>query len=153
MRRRTMFAVGGLNILFFVVGVWYSAAILSRSWHPLDELRSLGAWATFLVLITISTGLAAYLAYLGKRLLSGDEAAIRCTMITFASEILFFLIYVVVCWIVLPLRWPDWPGRTAHLLGVIQGPLCPQIVTGYPVLGLIVSLLLTSAKRTGTSRA
>jgi hypothetical protein len=151
MRRWAMFAVGGLNILFFVGGVWYSAAMLSRSWHPLNELRSTGAWATFLVLITISTGLVACLAYLGKRLLSGDEAAIRHTTITFVSEILFVLVYVVLFWIVLPLRWPDFPGRTAHFLGMTQGPLGPQIATGYPVLGLIVMVLLRLGKRSGTS--
>jgi drug/metabolite transporter (DMT)-like permease len=151
MRRWTMFAVGGLNILFFVAGVWYSAAMLSRPWHPLNELRSIGAWATFLVLITISTGLAACLAYLGIRLLKGDEAAIRYTTITFATEILFVLVYVVLFWLVLPIQWPDWPGRTAHFLGVI--PLDPQIATGYPVLGLIVMALLRPGKRSGTPRA
>jgi hypothetical protein len=151
MRRWAMFAVGGLNILFFVGGVWYSAAMLSRSWHPLNQLRSTGTWATFLVLITISTGLVACLAYLGIRLIKGDEAAIRHTMVTFVSEILFFLIYVVLCWIVLPLSWPDWPGRTAHFLGLV--PLDPQIATGYPVLGLIVMALLRPGKRSGTPRA
>jgi len=139
--------VGALNLAFGLGGGIYSAAMLSWKWRNLPGAPSMSAWTVFLSLLAISSLLVALLIHLGIRLLGRDESAIRRTAVIFSVEICYFLGYVALFWIVIPLRSPTWPGLAGHFFGMIQGPLAPQIVTGYPVLGLLAMLLIGRRNR------
>jgi hypothetical protein len=133
---------GGLNLAFGIAGFLYSGLMLSRTWRDLPGTRSEIAWIVFLSVLTVGTLLVGSLFYLGIRLLARDESAIRSTATLFGFEMCFFAIYVIIFWIVIPANEGYWPGLAGHLLGMMQGPLVPQIVTGYPLFGLLAMLLI-----------
>jgi hypothetical protein len=142
--------VGALNLVFGLIGGVYSATMLIGRWRILPGNHSGSAWVVFLSLLAISSVLVGLLAYSGTRLLSRDESAIRITAFLFAVQLLYFLAYVTIFWLVIPVRNPAWAGLHGQFFGMIQGPLAPQIITGYPVLGLIAMLLITRRKRPAT---
>jgi hypothetical protein len=142
MKLWVMRIVGGLNLALGFGGIAYSAVMLSERWRMLPGGPSMSAWIVFLSLLGASILLVGCLIYLGIRLLCRDEAAIGRTAVLFGAEMFYFLAYVVLFWIVIPLKNAQWPGLAGHLFGMIQGPLTPQIVTGYPVLGLLAMVLI-----------
>lgn len=141
-----MRAVGTLNILFGVTGLCYFAVIVAWRRASLPGMAS-GAWFIFLSLSFASTVIVSFAVYVGIRLLKKDDAGLKSVAITFGAEIAYFVIYVVVFWLVLPLHGAGRSVFVASTLGM--GPLDPQIATGYPLFGLIVTLLLRRQADTG----
>jgi hypothetical protein len=142
--------IGALNVFFGVTGLGYFAIMIGWRWSDLPRVAS-NAWFLFLLLSSLSTLLVGVLVYMGVRLLRKDEAAVRGSAIAFGGEIFYFLAYVVVFWLVLPLHGAAWQGPPiVHMLSVVQGPLAPQIITGYPVFGLVVTLILARRRAAPT---
>jgi len=149
MRDWVMRIVGGLNVIFGAGGFWYSAVMLSAKWRTAPGNPSKSAWYVFISLLVLSSVLVSLVVYLGVCLLKRGEDAVRGATIVFAAEILCFLVYVPLFWLVLPLYAPAWPGSAGHLPGMMLGPLVPQIATGYPLLGLLAMLLIWPRKASG----
>jgi len=88
----------------------------------------------FVLFLVVNLALISLLAYLGVRLLKGDEAAILHTSAVLFAEIVSFFLSTYVFWYHFPKYVPVFDTCT-DLIG-------PQIVTGYPVLGMVVTLVL-----------
>jgi hypothetical protein len=139
-----MRVVGILNSVIGILSFCYFGAWLFRGvWRHLNEPpQPVVNWTVFLVLTAISGYFVVALMYWGIRLMKTDGSAIKPTAVLFAMEILFFIFYVVVFWIVLPLQGYDVRG---HVIGLDL--LAVQTITGYPVLGLLALLLLTRRRK------
>lgn len=78
------------------------------------------------------------LAYLGIRLIIGNKTDLRIVVFLFAAEILYFFadatIFVLIH-----------PSSVTHIeigfWGLAASPIAPQIVTGYPLLGIIICVV------------
>jgi hypothetical protein len=137
--------IGALNILYGSLGVIYFALMLSWHWHKWPGAPSPRDWFVFLVLSALSITLIAYLIFLGIRLLQNDRTAIRSTSTVLAIELIYFLATTVLFWLILP------PSKASVAIGfweMAQDPLAPQIITAYPLIGLLVTLILSRKKAT-----
>jgi hypothetical protein len=134
MKKWTMRILGGLNILSFLTGICYIALATTRPWVHWVKPPSNIYWFIFVLFLVVNLALISLLAYLGVRLLKGDEAAILHTSAVLFAEIVSFFLSTFVFWYHFPKYVPVFDTCT-DLLG-------PQIVTGYPVLGLVVTLVL-----------
>ena len=83
-----------------------------------------------------------YLGYLGIHMIRGNESAIRDTALILSVEIVYFCAGVIVFWLLFPS-----PVIGVGFIGIARSALDPQVVTGYPVWGLISMLLLMTARK------
>ena len=134
MKKWTMRILGGLNILQFPAGIYFTAVLISWHWRHWPMPPSNIYWYFFYLFFGLNLALTALLAYLGWRLIWGDERAILITSLVLFLEIVSFFTSTVVFWLILPKYVPvfDIPGDL----------LAPQVLTGYPVIGLVITLLL-----------
>jgi hypothetical protein len=139
MKQWVMRIVGVLNLLCSVLGIFYFAIQLSWHWHRWPGAPSFFDWLVFLALSAVNISLVVYLGFLGVRLLRKDRAAIRSTSIVLAIELIYFFASTVLFWLILP---PSKASLTIGFWGMAQDPLAPQILTAYPLIGLVVTLLL-----------
>ena len=103
-------------------------------------------WVVFLGFSSLSLLLLLWLGYSGFRLVRKDEGAIRRAPLPFLAELLYFISYVVVFWLVLPMKYPSIQTTTLGFWDLAQAPLDPQVATGYPLIALIVMLILKHKK-------
>ena len=132
--------LGWLTFLYCLFGavfyVWQFFAV-SGDWPGSPTLAD---WALFAALSTVTVGTNGYLGHQALRLARADEAALRSMRMLWWIEILYFCADVVVFWQIMPAaKAPLMVG----FFGLAAGPFVPQIVTGYPVIGLIVVSLLS----------
>jgi hypothetical protein len=142
--------LGIFNILYCISGVYYFAAVASWHWDKLRGYTSGFEWFIFAILFVISLSLVGAVGYLGVRAFAGDKLALKLLAIVFAAELAYFVVDVVVFWLVLP------PSMDHVVLGLWEAPedlLAPQIITGYPLLGIIVSLILHFRSRPKLAKA
>jgi succinate dehydrogenase hydrophobic anchor subunit len=139
MKTLIMRIIGVLNLLFGLMGVYYFIFMMRMHWHNWPGSPSITQWAVFLVLSLISIGMLVYLGYLGIRLVRRDESALRPLIIIFISEILYFIVGVVVLWLIMP---PTIKTIAVSFWGMAQDPLTPQVLTGYPLIGTVVTFVL-----------
>ena len=95
--------------------------------------------AFFLLFLVVNLALISLLAFLGVRLLKGDEGAILCTSAVLFAEIVSFWLNMCVFWMWLPKYVPVFTSS--------GDLLAPQIVTGYVLIGLAITLMLAFLNR------
>ena len=87
MKKWTMRILGGLNILQFPAGTYYTAVLVSWHWRHWPTPPSNIYWFFFFLFFGINFALTALLAYLGWRLIRGDERAILITSLVLFMEL------------------------------------------------------------------
>ena len=131
MKRWTMRILGSLNILSFPAGIYYAAVAATWPWVHWSKPPSSIYWFFFLLFLVVNLALISLLAYLGVRLLKGDERAILRTSAVLFAEIVSFWLNMCVFWIWIPKYVPVFTSS--------GDLLAPQIVSGYVVIGLAVT--------------
>ena len=136
---------GGLNILPGLLGMYYFAYLIEIHWRKWPGNPSAVDWAVFVALSSVTTFLVLYLGYLGVRLIRVDSAALRQVCLVFLLGIIYFFADVCVNWIIFPL-WKS-STITVGFWGIAAGPLVPQIITGYPLIGFVAAIALILFQR------
>lgn len=139
MKKWTMRILGTLNFLFGVYGLWFFVALLTWHFQKVPVTYSINVWIVFSLLSFCTLSMVSSLAYLGMRLIIGSNTNLRLMVFIFAAEILYFFANAVN---VVPFN----PSLAAHLpirfWGLAASPIAPQIVTGYPLLGIVICIFL-----------
>jgi len=138
MKKWTMRVMGLLNVLFGLVGIWYFIVCLNWYLHKSSVAHGTRDWAIFSLLSFCTLSMVSSLAYLGIRLIILKEAAPRVMIPIFAAEILYFF-FDAAFFAIIPV-----PVTRAEVgfWGLAASPIAPQIITGYPLLGIIVCVVL-----------
>lgn len=136
--------LGAFNLLFIAFGAYYSVVMVQIHWNrwpgnptPLD-------WLVLLCLYAVSILILLYLGYLGIRLIKKDESALWKLSLLFVTGMVYFYVFVTVTWVVMPTSTSK---IAVGLWGRSQDPLAPQIITGYPLIGLIITLIILLMRR------
>jgi hypothetical protein len=139
MKRWTMRILGVLNVLFGFYGLWYFIVRLTWHFQKASVAYSTRDWTVFSLLSFCTVLMVSSLTYLGIRLIIGNETNLRLMVFIFATEILYFLANAVN---VVPFN----PSLATHVpisfWGLAASPIAPQIVTGYPLLGIVICIVL-----------
>ena len=136
---------GGLNILPGIAGMYYFAVMIEMHWGKWPGNPTPLDWAIFVALSSASALLILYLGYLGVRLLvRPDAAALRQVCLVFVLEIGYFWADTFVTWNLMPLSRVH---ISVGFWGIAMDPLAPQVIIGYPVIGLIVAISLIFLQR------
>jgi hypothetical protein len=144
MQTWAMRILGALNILFAATGVWFSAVMIRMHWNRWPGSPSRLDWAKFAGLHAITILMIAYLAFLGIRLIMRDAKALWPLSLLFVAEIAYFLVFVSVTWVIMPMSMSK---IAVGFLGKTLDPIAPQLVTGYPFVGLIIALVILMVRR------
>ena len=144
MQTWTMRILGVLNIMYVAIGIWFSAIMVWAHWRNWPGNPSSLDWAVFVFLYAISPLMIASLAYLGMRLIRKDARAILQLGLLFVAEMVYFFVLTTVTWLILPMSLSK---IAVGFWGLSQDPLAPQVVTGYPLLGLVLTLVLLLMRR------
>jgi hypothetical protein len=139
-----MRVLGALNIAFVALGAFYAAAMLQMHWNRWPGPPVYQDWVVFVVLNAISIYLILYLGYLGIRLIRKDAKALWQLCMFFVGEIAYFAAVVYITSYVLP------ASMTTIAVGfwaTSLNTLVPQIVTGYPLVGLVITLVILLIRR------
>ena len=145
MKSFTMRVLGVLNVLFALAGFYYFSTLASWRWQEISAL-SMRAYGIIVAVSVISSTLVAGLGYYGIVLLKKDDKALAKVRLIFIAEIAYFVISVLTFWSVLPLHDVG-NGGIGSLVGLVQGPLVPQLVTGYPLFGILATFLSRAKHR------
>lgn len=139
MKKWTARILGVLNVLFGLNGIWYFITRLTWHFQKSSVAYSTRDWIIFSLLSFCALSMVSSLMYLGIRLTIGSKTNLRLMVLIFTAEILYFVadsVYVV----------PINPSLAMHLptgfWGLAVDPIAPQIVTGYPLLGILVCIVL-----------
>jgi succinate dehydrogenase hydrophobic anchor subunit len=139
MTKWAMRILGLLNVLFGIAGIWYYIADLTWHLQKWEAAYSVRDWFVFSALSLYILSLVCFLAYFGIRLILGNRSALRFTIIVFALETLYFFADVGIFWLILP-------ASVAHAaIGFWERAwdlIAPQIITAYPVFGIIACSVL-----------
>ena len=131
---------GGLNILLGIYGMYYFAFMIEMHLGKWPGNPSHFDWAIFVALSSTSTFLVFYLGYLGVRLMIKRDVAILWQVcLVFILEIGYFFADTFVTWNLTPISRSH---ISVGFWGIAMDPLAPQVITGYPVIGLVVALAL-----------
>jgi hypothetical protein len=85
-----------------------------------------------------------YLAYLGIRLIRKDARALLQLCLLFTAEILYICVLVDVTWIRMPISMSN---IAVGFWGMADAPLVPQLLTGYPLIGAVITLIMLIVRR------
>ena len=146
MQRTLIRIIGSLNLLFSLAGLGYFGVRLANTWSRWPVVPSASQWAAFWLLSLLTVVIVGNVGFLGIRLIRGDQSAIRTTLYFFSAEIFFFVVEVGLFWIISPN-----PRLTVGFLELSSAALDPQIVTGYPLLG-VIALFLVKPKISSSER-
>ena len=140
MKKWTMRILGVLNALFGLVGIWYFITRLTGHFQKTSVVYSTRDWTIFSLLSFCTLLMVSSLAYLGIRLIiTGNRTNLRLMVFIFAAEILYFFANAVNFVLISP-------SPVTHLEisfgGLAAGPIAPQVVTGYPLLGIVICIVL-----------
>jgi succinate dehydrogenase hydrophobic anchor subunit len=144
MKRWMMRVSGGLNILNCAAGIYFTAVAVRLQWHHWSQPPSKHYWLFFFLFFIFNSALIGLLAYFGVKLIKGDDAAILLTSAVLLAGFMSFVLGTMVFWVGLPKYVP--------FLDTSADPLAPQILTGYPMIGLIVTLVLAIRNQRGPAR-
>ena len=111
---------------------------------PLEPAPSKHYWLFFFLFFIFNSALIGLLAYFGVKLIKGDDAAILLTSAVLLAEFMSFVLGTMVFWVGL--------RKYVPFLDTSADPLAPQILTGYPMIGLIVTLVLAIRNQRGAAR-
>jgi hypothetical protein len=134
MKKWTMRILGSLNIVCFLTGICYTVLAATRPWVHRVKPPSDIYWLIFALFLGVNLVLISMLAYFGVRLLKGDETAILHTSAVFSAEIMSFILSTSLFWYHFPKYVPEF-DTCADIFA-------PQILTGYPVIGIVATLVL-----------
>jgi hypothetical protein len=136
---------GGLNIFPGIVGMYFFAVEVQAHWGRWPGNPSTLDWVVFVALSSTSAFLVLYLGYLGVGLLIGRGAATLWQVcLIFVLEIGYFWADTFVTW---NLGMIFRPHISVGFWGTAIDPLAPQVITGYPIIGLIVAITLILLQR------
>lgn len=139
-----MRVLGALHISFVVLGAFYTASMLHMYWNKWPGSPAYQDWAVYAALSVISICLILYLGHLGVRLIRKDAEALWKSCMLFVGEIAYFagVLYVTSSLV------PDSMSAVATgFWGMALNPLLPQFVTGYPLVGLVLGVVLLLIRR------
>jgi hypothetical protein len=136
--------IGGLNILFAALALWYLEEMIRMKWNRWPTSATGGDWLVFAVLLATSVYLVVHLAYYGIKLLKKNEAALLPCILLFAAESLGVYLSVLILWNILP--------QSMHkiifgLWWVALSPIHFEGFSGYSVVGFVVTLTLLLSRR------
>jgi len=140
MQTWTMRVLGVLNILFVAFGAYLYYWILRMHWNRWPGNPSHNEWAVFVFLSTISISMVLYLGYLGVKLIKKDAKALLKLSLLFVAEMIYSLVLFNVTWMVRPASMSM--TVAVSFLGMADVLLWPQLLTGYPLIGLVITLVL-----------
>jgi len=143
-----MRVLGALNVVFVALGAFYAAAMIQRHWHNWPGSPIYQDWVIFVALNAISIAMILYLGFLGIKLMRVDANALFQLCLLFVAEIAYFGAIVYVTWFVVP---DSMSTVAVSFWGMAQNPLVPQIVTGFPLVGLIICLVMLLIRRSPKS--
>jgi hypothetical protein len=144
MRTWTMRIVGGLNVLFAALALWYLEEMIRMKWNRWPSSATGTDWVVFAVLLAISVYLVVHLAFYGIRLMKKNEAALLPCILLFAVESVGVYLSVVILWLVLP---QSMNKIIFGLWWVALSPIHVEGLSGYSVLGFVVTLTLLLSRR------
>jgi hypothetical protein len=139
-----MRVLGALNLAFVALGALYAASMLQVHWNNWPGSPNYQEWVVFVVLNAISIYLILYLGYLGMRLIRKDATALWQLCMFFAGEIAYFVAVVYITSFVLPASMST---IAVGFWAMALNPLVPQVVTGYPLVGLVIALVILLIRR------
>ncbi len=131
--------IGALNCAFSVIGICMFLYLVNIHWNNWPGNPGPLSWGIFVILSTLSLYLVGGLAFYGVTLLKGNEVGLRPTRNILIAEIVYFALDVCLFWNHTAISHS---ALTIGFWGIAEGPFMPQIVTGYPVFGLIVIFIL-----------
>ena len=139
MRKWTMRILGALNVLFGFYGLWFFGSLLILHFQRAPVVYNIRDWTVFSLLSLCTVSMVSSLAYLGMRLIIGSKTNLRLMIFIFAAEILYFWVDSVNFVLIHP-----FPATYAEInfLGLAASPIGPQIITGYPLLGIVICIVL-----------
>jgi hypothetical protein len=129
---------GLLNILYCLAGLAYFIAMSSLHWEEWTLKQGILGWTVFVSLAAICLVLSCSIGLMGIRQLMGDETIFRCTAILLGSVLIYSVVDVLVFWVILP---QSLSTLTFGFWEVAEGPLVPQVVTGYPLWGGLAMIM------------
>ena len=129
MAKWVMRVLGLLNLFFGVAGAWYYAINLRWNLQKLPAGPSMRDWVILSLLSLVELSMVCLVGYLGVKLMMGETKVLRFTAIVFLE----------IFWLPIPLLMAH---SSMPLWEVGTGFIAPQIVTAYPLFGIIVCLLL-----------
>jgi magnesium-transporting ATPase (P-type) len=138
-------SIGILNIVFFAAGIWYTAITVRGflAWKSTHGWSTPHFPAVFIAMTSINAILLLSLAYSGICLLQLRRAGVILSNIVFASELIWFLLVQGLLALT--------PSLISSSVGAAGGVgnmgIAPQILTGYPVVALIVLNLADRKER------
>ena len=136
--------LGALNILYVAISAWYSVIMVHMHWNRWPGNPTSMNWAVFLFLYALSAVMIVYLAYLGIRLIRKDSKVLLQLCFLFVAEMVYFFVFVTVTWVILPMSMSK---IAVGFWGMAQDPLAPQVITGYPLVGLVFALFMLLMRR------
>lgn len=144
MKKWTMRILGALNVLFGFYGLWFFITLLTLHFQRAPVVYNIRDWTVFSLLSFCTVLMVSSLAYLGIRLIIGSKTNLRLMIFIFAAEILYFSANAVN---VVPFN----PSLATHFpisfWQLAVSPIGPQIVTGYPLLGIVVCIVLLRRRK------
>ena len=150
MRKWVMRILGALNVLFGLYGLWFFISLLALHFQRAPVALNIRDWTVFSLLSFCTVSMVSFLAYLGIRLIIGSKTNLRLMMFIFAAEILYFVVNAVN---VVPFS----PSLATHLpisfWQLAVSPIGPQVVTGYPLVGIVVCIILLRKDKAATQTA
>jgi hypothetical protein len=144
MKAWPMRVLGALNISFTALGAFYAASMFHMSWKKWPGPPVYQDWVIFVVLNAISIYLILYLGYLGVRLIRKDAKVLWQLCMFFVGEIAYFVAVVYITSFVLPASMST---VAVGFWAAALNPLVPQIVTGFPLVGLVISMVILLIRR------
>jgi succinate dehydrogenase hydrophobic anchor subunit len=144
MKKWAMRILGALNVLFGFYGLWFFVTCLNGHFKKAQVVYNTRDWIVFCSLSFCTVLMVSSLAYLGVRLIIGSKTSLRLMASIFAAEILYFFADAVN---VVPLN----PSLATHVpisyWAVAASPIAPQIITGYPLLGIVLCVVLLRRRK------
>jgi len=139
MKKWTMRILGVLNVSFGFYGLWFFITCLTWHFQKAPVTYGIRDWTVFSLLSFCTVLMVSFLGYWGIRLIIGNEINLRLMVFIFSAEILYFFASAVN---VVPFN----PSLAEHLpitfWQLAATPIAPQIITGYPLLGIVICIVL-----------
>lgn len=141
--------IGALNCAFSVIGICMFLYLVKIHWNNWPGNPGTISWGIFVILNALSLCLVGSLAFYGVSLLKGNEVGLRPARNILIAEIIYFILNICLFW---SNAFASHRALTVGFFGIAQGPIMPQIVTGYPVFGLLTIIILLRLDRHHESR-
>ena len=145
MKAWMMRILGSMNIVMAIGGIIYFIVILGQSsgWSNASSARN---WLLFFLFVLVNGTLLGLLSYSGMRLLKGEIGVLRLAGVILILEPLSWWLNVVIFWNML--------SPADIVFGSPNFLFTPQVLTGYPIFGLVVIALLgrSDSTREGQGR-